>query len=136
MIEFISTKINDADLWLKFFNLSREISRRHYPDTYKEGDTLEKFTKRRQDNAVNDPTYVEYVIFDNGNAAGWFDVSVWNKELYFGFDTVYDEVDGNLLKAILAKIDEIMNEKNFNNSLYYTYRETIYTELKKAGGCS
>lgn len=133
MVEFISTKINDENLWLKFFNLSREISRRHYTDSYKPGDTVEKFTKRRQNSAANDPAYDEYVIFDNASAAAWLDTSVWNKELCFGFDMIYDEIDANLLKAVLVKFDEIMNKKNFSESLYYTYRESIFTVLKKAG---
>ncbi len=133
MTEFISTKINDDGLWLKFFNLSQEITSRHYPDSFKPGDTVEKYTKRRQNSAASNPSYDEYVIFDNGNAAGWFDTSIWNMELCFGFDTIYDEIDGNLLKAVLVKFDEIMNEKSFNDSLYYTYRETIYTALKKTG---
>jgi hypothetical protein len=133
MTEFISTKINEEGLWLKFFKLSQEISRKHYSDHYNPEDTVEKFTKRRKDSAANDPTHDEYVVFYNGNVAGWFDTSVWNKELYFGFDTVFDECDENLLKAILIKFDEIMNEKNFTDSLYYTYREPIFSALKKTG---
>lgn len=131
IIEFISTKINDENLWLKFFNLSQEISCRYYAGSYKPGNSLEKFKKQRQDSAANDPTYDEYIIFENGNAAGWFDLSLWENELYFGFDVLYNEIPGNLLKEILYKLKELMDSKGFTESLYYTYREAIITSLKK-----
>jgi hypothetical protein len=133
MIEIVSAKINDDDLWLKYFNLSREISRRHYPERYKPEDTVENFTKRRQDKAASDPTYEQYVILDNGNASAWLDISIWNNEFCIGFDTLYDEIPEYLLKEILTKAAQLINTKGFAEASYYTYRETIFAALKKAG---
>lgn len=132
-IEIISTTDFDDMLWRKFFELSMEISRKHYPDTYNKNRTFEEFRKKRIDNAANEEGYGEYVVFTDDITVGWINTSVWNKELSFGFDIVNDEMREDLLKAVLIKFAEIMNEKNFNNALYYTYREAIFTTLKKAG---
>jgi hypothetical protein len=132
-IENFPTKTFDMDGWQKFFDLSKEISHKHYPGEPQKDRTVEEFRRQRLDNAIKDVSYSEYVVFLKGKAIAWIDESVWNKQQYFGFDTVYNEIDAAMLKAVLVKFDEIMNKKNFSDSLYYTYRETIFIALKKAG---
>lgn len=132
MTEFISTKIDDKDLWLKFFNLSRDIARKHYPGSYKPDDTVEKFTKRRQDSAAGDPTYEQFVLFDNGTALGWIDASVWEDQLFIGFDLLSDEKLPSLMRHILSKANEIMDSKGFTEAFYHTYHGAIESLLKKA----
>jgi GNAT superfamily N-acetyltransferase len=131
MTEFISTIINDEELWLKFYNLSREISHRHYPGSYKPDDTVEKFIKRRQDSAAIDATYEQFVLLDNGTALGWLDTSVWNDQLFFGFNLLNDEQLPEFMRHILSKADKIMDSNGYREAFYHTYHMAIESWLKK-----
>lgn len=131
MTEFISTKIDDNDLWLKCFNLSRDISRMHYPGSYKPEDSVEKFIKRRQDFSASDATYEQFVILDNAAALGWLDTSIWEGQLFFGFDVLSDEKLPDLMRHILSKADQLMNSKGYREAFYHTYHKAIENWLKK-----
>lgn len=132
-IEIKRAKHLYSEQWHQFYELCEEIARKHYMEEIRKTRTPDEFRHQKLEAEKNDNTYRQYAVFLDGKAVCWMDESVWNNELYFGFDTVYDEIDEVLLKAVLNKFYEIMNINNFTASFYYTYRRAIYTNLKKAG---
>lgn len=132
-IKIISSKDFDEQLWRQFYELTGEITQRHYSDEYDSNRTFENFRKKRNEYAENDNSYNEYLVLVNDKAEAWLNNSIHNNELSIGFDMLNDNTDEVILNAVFKKFYEIMAELNFTEALHYTYRQPICIALKNAG---
>ncbi len=129
MIEIIPVTNGDEEIWQKYFELSQEISRIHYPGGYRADNTLEKFRKMLEPGASYTASG-NFIITENSKPSAWLDMAVVGNEFYFGFDLLSENVPEKLLKSVLSKVNELMQEYNFNESEYFSQRETIINAFK------
>lgn len=132
-VDIIPAKDFNDNLWRQFYELTGEITHRHYPDEYNAERTFKEFCKRKSEYAKNDNSYNEYLVLVNDKALACLNSSIHNNELSFGFDMLSDNTDKVMLNAVFTKFNLIMTELNFSEALYYTYRQSICTLLKNSG---
>lgn len=126
--------VSDSDdlLWQKYFELWQEISRRHYPAGFDPENKLEEFKKVRQNSTPIVRVHENYIVSDGGAPSAWMEMNITGNDFYFGFDVLGDDVSGKMLKAILSKINELMNVYSCSESVTYTFRKVIVNSLKNA----
>jgi hypothetical protein len=130
-MEFILSNNLTEDQWQKYFELDRELALRYIPDKHDPDCSIDKFRKKVQQRRVVDSTYNDYCLFDADNAVGWLDYSTWGgKELYWSLNALYDEIPGDVLKAFLSKMNELMKTNGFKESVYPAFREGIINSFK------
>lgn len=122
-IEFVAD--TDNILWQKYFDLCQEISRKYYKGGYKPDKTPEEFRESFRVNSHNLSVHEDYLVFEKGMPAAWFDISIIGNDLYFGFDVNADEVPNDILYAELSKLSESIQKYSCPEAVNFTFRESI-----------
>ena len=107
-IKFVAD--SDKILWQQYFDLCQEISRKYYKKGYEPDKTPEEFRESIRGNSYNLSVREDFVVFEKGEPIAWFDLSIVNNDLYFGFDVNSGTVPEEILHAVLSKVRESMQK--------------------------
>lgn len=129
MVEIIPRKNFNDNLWDKYFNLSQEIVKRHYPDGYNPDSKISEFKDLFLKTSLSEPSYNDFIILENGNASAWLDSSVWENTLYAKYDFISDNINEKVFRTALKKLLEINNEIKCSYIEFIIYREILINYL-------
>ncbi len=130
MIKVIPRENFDDILWDKYFRLSRDIIKKHYPEGYDPHHKFLEFKEFIMNLSKNDESFNDFLILNCGTASAWFDSSVWEDVHYAGFDYLSDDVNENVLNAAFEKLYEINTDLKCSHTELVTYREKLINYLK------
>ena len=134
-IKVISISDLDDNGWQDYFNLTVEIYRK-FPsgEIYNDG-SWQNFKARilKTCEIYQDRSYKEYLVSFNEKPAAWLALRLVIRGSSVEFNTIYEEVPGEIMKAILSKLYDYMYRENVENSYYRSFDGHCISALKETG---
>ena len=125
MIEFKTLRENDVLLWEKYFSVTQEILKRHYPEGYKADLTISAFKDLIDTNSKTCDLYRDFLVLDDNTPTGWFDCSKYDSILYCMYDLIPFSINEQELKLVLQKMLEVQKEAECSHIELVTYRKLL-----------
>lgn len=118
--------------WQKYSGMMQEIRRKFYPASYNPDSTAKetKDTWYIYYEAYKTKLFQQHAILNNDVPKGWVGLILDNRSASFNFEAAYDIVPVEILKVILSKVYEYMNENKLDDIYHWTFEVRKIAALK------
>lgn len=133
-IKIETIRLNELPLegWQKYFQMMQEVRRKYYRDVYNPDSTAEEMNREwfKYFMAYKGKSFEQYAIFVNDVPRGWVGFMLDSRSASFNFDADHDVIPADILKIMLGKVYEYMQNHDIKEIYHWTFESRKIAVLK------
>lgn len=121
--------------WRDYYELTGEIDRKYSPDDVSRDGSWQDFKTRvlKASETYKDRAHREFMITLNEKPEAWLAIRRENNGCFFVFNSLHEEIPGDITRAVLSEVYDYKCSENINSSCYWSFNARCISALRKTG---
>ncbi len=134
-IKAISISDLDDNGWQDYYALTLEIAAKFSPENISGEGSWQNFKARvlKSHEMYKDRAHNEFLLRCEEKPAAWLAIRRDSNGCFFVFNTLYEEVPENIMKAVLSEVYDYTCRENIENTCYWSFNARCNSALRKTG---